>query len=101
MEEEIKEQFETRMREEGKKKFEVRLFTDEKGFHEKQIYIDGEHFDWGIDEESFDWARKQGPAYFAAIQKDIAKHFLESLSEMVGRPITIQEFATANKTGWI
>jgi len=101
MEEETKEQIETRMREAGKKKFEVRLITDEDNLTEKCIYIDGEYFDWSIDEESFDWAKKQGPEIFAATQRDIAQHFIDSLSEMVGRKVTIQEFAIATKIGWI
>ena len=100
-EKETKEQIEVKMREAGKKKFELRLSQDENGFYEKNIYIDGELFDWQVDQESFDWAVKQGGAILAAAQKDIAKHFLDSLSEMVGRKLTIQEFAVATKTGWI
>jgi hypothetical protein len=89
------------MKEDKKKKFEVRLEHTPDGFMQKNIYIDGELFDWSIDEESFEWAKKQGPVFFEATKKDIANHFLESLCEMVGRKITIEDFKLATKTGWI
>lgn len=89
------------MNEDNKKKFEVRTERTTDGFLQKNIYIDGELFDWGIDEESFDWAKKQGPVFFEAAKQDIAKHFLESLSEMVGRRISPEDLQNARKTGWI
>jgi hypothetical protein len=92
---------EQKLREEGKKKFEVRTIWDENGFQERAVFVDGEYFDWGIDEEAFDWAVKQGPEYLRIIKMDIAKHFLESLSEMVGRKVTMIDFEQARKTGWI
>lgn len=87
--------------EQDKKKFEVRLERLPDKFFQKNIYIDGELFDWSIDEESFEWAKKQGPEFFEVVKKDIANHFLESLSEMVGRKITLEDFNQALKTGWI
>jgi hypothetical protein len=87
---------------EEKKKLEIKTVMDPStGLSENQIYIDEEFFDWGIDEESLNWAIQQGPEYYAAAQKDIAKHFLESLSEMVGRKVTLPEFNKALQTGWI
>jgi hypothetical protein len=85
----------------NKKKFELRLDPTPDGFFQKNIYVDGDLFDWAIDEESFDWARKQGPVFFEAVKKDIANHFLDSLSEMVGRKITLADFHTALKNGMI
>ena len=70
-------------------------------FFQRNIYIDGELFDWAIDEESYNWAMKQGPEILMAAQKDIARHFLESLSEIVGRRVSIQDLQEAAKTGWI
>jgi len=35
------------------------------------------------------------------VQKDIEKHFVESVSEVVGRKITPEEIKEATKTGWI
>lgn len=89
------------MNEDKKKKFEVRTESTKDGFFQRNIYVDGEFFDWSIDEKSLDWAKNQGPVFFEATKKDIANHFLDSLSEMVGRKITIEEFKLALKTGWI
>lgn len=86
---------------ENKKKFEVRIRKTPDGFFQRDIFVDGEFFDWSIDEESFEWARKQGPEFFEATKKDIAKHFLESLSEFVGRRVTPGDFQKATKTGFI
>lgn len=97
----LQEIFEERMREEGRKKFEVRRITDDQGWSENALFIDGEYFDWSIDEESFDWAMKQGPEMAIAAQEDIAKHFLDSLSEFVGRKLTMENFIEATQTGWI
>lgn len=84
------------------KKFEVKQYiADSSGNFANGIFVDGELFDWSVDEESVAWAQKQGPEYFAAAQKDIVKHFFESLSEMVGRQITHKQFEIAKKTGWI
>ena len=87
--------------EDKKKKFEVRTEPTKDKFFQRNIYIDGEYFDWEIDESSLDWAKAQGPVFFEATKKDIAKHFLDSLSEMVGRKITLEAFQLALKTGWI
>ena len=70
-------------------------------FFQKNIYIEGELFDWAIDEESYKWAQKQSPEVLMAAQKDIVKHFLNSLSEIVGRRVTLQDLQEATKTGWI
>lgn len=92
---------EQKLREEGKKKFEVKALFDGQGFQEQSIFVDGEYFDWGIDEAAYDCARKQGPEYLAIIQMDIAKHFLESLSEFCDKKVTMADFEKARKTGWI
>ena len=92
---------EEKKRDEGKKKFEIKIATDDDGMMDKQIFIDGEFFDWGVDPEAFEWAKQQGPEYFRAAQIDIAKHFLESISEVVGRKVTLHDLTQAEKTGWI
>ena len=70
-------------------------------FFQKNVYIDGELFDWEIDEEAYKWAQSKGPMILAVVQQDICKHFLDCLSEVVGRKITIQDLQEATKTGWI
>jgi hypothetical protein len=79
-----------------KKKFEIK--TNGK---EKAIFINGEIFDWKADPKSISDAMRMGPEYMKAAQKDIQKHFLDSLSEIVGRQLTAIDIARASKEGWI
>lgn len=83
-----------------KKKLEIRPIIIG-SMVQKAIFIDGEHFDWSVDEESLKEAAAMGEIYFQAVQKDIAKHFLDSLSEVVGREVTLAEFNQALITGEI
>jgi hypothetical protein len=83
-----------------RKKFEVKL-QQSKGKMENVIFIDGEPFDWSIDMDSYAKAVKMGPEYVKAAQTSIATHFLNSLSEMVGRKVTTEEINKAKITGWI
>jgi hypothetical protein len=84
-----------------KVKFETRAFRHPNGSIEKKIYINNEEFDWSIDISSFQEARKMGPQFMKAVQDDIAKHYVESISDFLGRKVTIQEVIQAIKTGWI
>jgi hypothetical protein len=84
-----------------KVKFETRVFKHPNGSIEKKVYINDEEFDWSIDISSFREARKMGPQFMKAVQDDIAKHYVESISDFLGRKITIQEVIEAIKTGWI
>jgi hypothetical protein len=88
-------------RPEGKKRFEVRMRHAKGGGIEKAIFIEDEQLDWQIDMNSYIDAMKMGPMYRRAIQKDIEKHFVESLSDFLGRKVTMEEIKTAIKTGWI
>jgi hypothetical protein len=96
-----KQEEEDRQRSAGKKILKIQALRDQTGFLQNAIFIDGEHFDWDIDEEAFEWARRQSPAFFEAVKADIVAHFLTCLSEVVGRKITMQDFMIAQKTGWI
>ena len=89
------------MREMGKKRFEVAVRIHPDGSIEKGIFIDGEHLDYSIDITAYRQACKMGPHMKRAVQEDIAKHFLSSVSEFVGRKVGIQELKDAHKTGWI
>jgi len=71
------------------------------GSIEKQIFIDGEMLDWSVDSSSFLEAQKMGPQFALAVQRDIAKHFIESVSEVLGRKVTMDEIKEAIRTGWI
>lgn len=84
-----------------KVKFEIKKYLDEKSMVSKGIFIDSKLFDWGIDEDSYAEAIKMGPKYVRAINEDIEKHFIDSLSEFMNRDVTRKEVDEATKTGWI
>lgn len=68
---------------------------------EKAIFIDGELLDWSVDISSLMEAKRMGPVFFRAVQRDIERHFVESVSEVVGRKVTPEEIKNATATGWI
>lgn len=87
-----------------KKKFEVKMRQHPDGSLEKAIFIDGEKLDYSIDISAYMEARKMGPMFKIAVQKDIEKHFTESISEILGRRVTMEElkkaFEEAHKQGF-
>jgi hypothetical protein len=83
-----------------KKRFEVKVNSNYKP-PKRAIFIDDELFDWEVDPNSLAEARKLGPKYYIAIQLDIEKHFLDSLSEFLGRKVSKEEVVEAHKTGLI
>lgn len=86
---------------EGAKRFEVKMRAAKGGGFEKAIFIDDELLDWQIDMNSYLEATKMGPHFRKEIQKDIERHFIESVSDTLGRKVTIEEIKVAIKTGWI
>ncbi len=85
---------------EGKKKFEVRFKkTGEKVV--KAIFIDDVMLDYSVDVEALKKISALGTEYKKAALLDIEKHFMECVSEMVGRQVTAQELDKAFRTGWI
>ena len=52
----------------------------------KSIVIDGEEFDWNLDDESIDDANRHAntPEFMRAIHADIMGHFLNSLASFLG-----------------
>lgn len=95
------EKQEETLRNEGKKKFEVKLRAGEAGRVEKAIFIDDELLDWQVDVNALFEAKKMGPAIFHAVQKDVEKHFVESVGEFLGRRVSMEDINSAIKTGWI
>lgn len=85
----------------GKKTFKVMMRPDGSGGFEKAIFIDGDLLDWRVDMNSYFEAMKMGPIFQKEIQKSIAEHFTESVSEFLGRKVTIEDIKTAIQTGWI
>ncbi len=81
--------------------FEVKMRLGNNDTIEKAIFINGEHLDWAVDVSSLMDARRMGLKFFEVVKKDIQKHFVESVSEFVGRKVTVEEIKQATKTGWI
>lgn len=84
-----------------KKRFEVITIPAEGGGLKNAVFIDGEELDWSVDINSLADAMKMGKKYFRAVQKNIVIHYLESVSEVVGRRISPEELKEATKSGWI
>ena len=84
-----------------KVRFEVKMRKGKHGTLEKAIFIDGELLDWAVDMSSLAEAMAMGSKYYKAVQRDIEKHFVESVSEVIGRKITAAQIKEAIKFGWI
>ena len=84
----------------GKKTFEVKMFVED-GAVKKAVFIDNIMLDYEVDVSSLAEAIKMGPQFYKAVQRDIEKHFVACVSEMVGRKVTAEEIKEATKTGWI
>jgi len=81
--------------------FEVKMRKRDDGTLEKAIFIGSELLDWSVDMSSFAEAAQMGHKFYRAAQKDIEKHFVNSVSEFIGRKIDIGDIKHAIKTGWI
>jgi hypothetical protein len=84
-----------------KKRFQTMVRRGNNDTIEKAIFIDGELLDWAVDASSLMEAKRMGPEFFRAVQKDIERHFVESVSEVVGRHLTPGEIKQAMIEGWI
>lgn len=69
------------------------------GEHEGRgvILVDGEVFDWGLDDESLEEANLQED--MRSVHMDIMNHLLDSLSELIGFRPTIKQVNEALKKG--
>ena len=69
----------------------------------KVILIDGEIFDWGLEEESLEQANQyaSNEEILKAIQTDIRKYFLECIGEYLGFVPTMKQVNEALKLGYI
>lgn len=81
-------------------RFEVKM-RENRGGVEKAIFINNELLDWSVDISSLMEAAKMGPKFYRAAQRDIEKHFVESVSEFIGRKVTPEDIKKATITGWI
>lgn len=70
----------------------------------KMLVLDNEVFDWGLDKESINRAKKmidQKPDMKESIIMSIINHFLECFSDFCGRNITLEEFLLIIEKGII
>ncbi len=86
---------------EKKVKFEVKARTHPNGKVEKAIFIDDKYFDYSIDQFAYDAMKAKGVEYEKQVQEDITKHFIESVSEFLGRKVEITDIIKGIKTGWL
>ena len=85
----------------GLKRFEVRTRPAKGGGIENAIFIGGELLDWTVDLNTMMEAAKLGPHFLREVQKDIERHFAESVSDFIGRKVTVDDIKKATQTGWI
>lgn len=85
----------------GMKRFEVRTRPAKGGGLENAIFIGGELLDWTVDLNTMMEAAKMGPHFLREVQKDIERHFAESVSDFIGRKVTVEDVKKATRTGWI
>lgn len=84
-----------------KKKFVVKSSKDDNGKVIKAIFVDGEMLDYSIDEEALKKVSALGAEYKKMALLDIERHFIECLSEFVGRKLNKTDITNAFMTGWI
>ena len=70
---------------------------------QKVIVIDGEIFDWGIDDDALNQANQyvSNKETMSAIHSDIKNYFLECLSEVLGFEPSIKQINDALELGYI
>jgi hypothetical protein len=70
---------------------------------QKVLFVDGELFDWGIDEEALSLANEQfsNEDAMKAIHTDMRDYFLECLGSVLGFKPTIKQVNLAIKSGFI
>lgn len=87
-----------------KLKFEVKmrlLGSDPKDGIEKAIFIDNKILDFKIDVFRFLDAKSKGYNYLIQEQKKIESEFIKSVSNFLGRKVTIEDIKKAILEGWI
>lgn len=88
-----------------KHKFEVKmrpLGPDPKNDGvEKAVFIDGKILDFKIDVLRFLEAKQKGINFLIQEQQKIEREFIKSVSDAIGRKVTVQEIKKATLEGWI
>lgn len=68
---------------------------------EKAVFIDGKKLDFTIDVVRFLEAKSKGYNFLIEEQKKIEKEFIKSVSDFLGRKVTVDEIKKATLEGWI
>lgn len=68
---------------------------------EKAVFIDDKKLDFSIDVLRFLEEKSRGSDHLICEQKRIEKQFVKSVSEAVGRKVTVEEIKRATAEGWI
>ena len=78
-------------------------FKIEQVGEQEVIAVDGEVFDWGLDEDSISHANRfsSNKETMRAIHDDIRKYFLESLGEQLGFEVSMKDVNEALRAGCI
>lgn len=88
-----------------KLKFEVKMRVlgpdPKKDGVEKAVFIDDKKLDFKIDVFRFLESKYKGLSYMIQEQKKIEKEFIKSVSDFLGRKVTIEEIKKAILEGWI
>ena len=83
------------------KSFDIEMRKGENGKIEKVVIIDNIEVDWSVDMNVLFDAARMGPHMLRAVQQDIARHYIQCISEVVGRKVSAQDIQKATDTGWI
>jgi len=81
-----------------------RVHNEECGKEVNVLYVDGQMFDYLIDEDSLRSASiycNKNPHLRKAVHGDIMKHFVDSFSEFIGRPVNLDQIYEGIKAGEI
>ena len=86
-------------------KVEIREVVDsETDAKYKALFFNGEMFDWGMEPDELKRAQKfcgQDPFLRKSVHGDLCRFFLQCLSEVLEREITIKEVNTAIEQGYL
>lgn len=68
-----------------------------------KIFVDGEPFDWGLDDDAVEEANRRSvtPQFTRAIHADIMGHLLDSLSQVLGFRPSMRQVNEALDRGFI
>lgn len=86
------------------KKLEIVQIQDEYFGMINAIVIDGEFFDYGMEINDFKSAKATIELHkelAESIVLSVIQHFMDSFSEFMGRPVSLEEFNLAVKNGEI